>query len=75
MVTNSKYLWTLVDTSSSGISAEQCGCFVSNRILEDVALGASLCGDVPESKTKAKQMAGAGAGVPTFSSFFSESKC
>lgn len=27
-------------------------CFVSNRILEDVALGTSLCWDVTESKPK-----------------------
>lgn len=65
-MTDSKYIWTLVDTSLSGISTEQCVCFVSNRILEDIAPGASLCWDVMKSKTKKQADRGFLHSLPSF---------
>lgn len=40
-----------LSSSSSGIRTEQCACFVSSRILEEVTLWASLFWDVRENKT------------------------
>lgn len=41
-------------------------CFVSNRILEDIALGASLCWNVTESKTKKQADRGCLHSLPFF---------